>query len=101
MALITGTDPLFVCRVRQATSARRNRDGFWVDVEEGKHKSAMVPHSVVHHQMRPTAAYGALVVPEKKEGMPAWLRTFFYLGAVGFCLMLIWVVYLKYYYGKV
>jgi hypothetical protein len=97
----TAQIPFSSRRVRQATSARRNRDGFWVDVEEGKHKSAMAPHSVVHHQMRPTAAYGTLVVPEKKEGMPAWLRTFFYLGAVAFCLMLVWVVYLKYYYGKV
>lgn len=82
-------------------SAKRTRDGFWVDVEEGKHRSMMTPHSVVHEKMRPTAAYGTLVVPDKSRGMPGWLKTFFSLGAVAFSLMLVWVVYLKYYYGKV
>lgn len=89
-------------RARVAASAKRERDGFWVDVEDGRQRVQSVGVVPVQHTaMRPTAGYGAVVVPDKDRRMPAWLRTLGLMAAAAFTLMVVWVVYLKYYYGKI
>uniref|UniRef100_A0A7S0U8J0 Uncharacterized protein n=1 Tax=Hemiselmis andersenii TaxID=464988 RepID=A0A7S0U8J0_HEMAN len=83
-------------RARNESAARRDRDGFWVDVEAGRQRatSQVLRGSLVQEP------YGTFTpVLEKEKG--GLVRNLSLVGGFVFVALLVWTVYLKYYYGSV